>query len=59
MSHPPKKRDISGPLVVGSFLGICFLVALGSVLLTVYGRDTAPILEEPPPEIGHELIPRR
>jgi hypothetical protein len=57
MSRTP--AGISGPLVVVAFLGFCGLVALGTVLLTVYGRQTAPADLEPPPEIGHELVPRR
>lgn len=47
-----------GRVFVIGFLGFCFAVALGSVLLTLYGHELAP--EEPPPpppEVGHELVP--
>jgi hypothetical protein len=54
----PWFRD--GRFVVMAFLTLCFLVALGTVLLTVFGRETAPAEPPPPPpEIGHELVPSR
>ena len=46
-----------GRVVVSVFLGFCFLIALGSVLLTVFGQQSAPDVPEPPAEIGHPIVP--
>lgn len=51
----PWWRD--GRVVVAVFVGFCFLVALGSVFLTISGQRSAPDLPEPPAEVGHPIVP--
>ena len=51
----PLWRD--GRVVVAVFVAFCLAVALGSVLLTMYGHDTAPEVPETPREIGHPIVP--
>ncbi len=53
-----ENKGFSGALFVGIFLGFCFVVAGGTLLLTWSAQFEKPVVT-PPPEIGHELVPRR
>jgi hypothetical protein len=46
-----------GRVVVTAFVAFCFLVALGSLLVTIFGQQIAPDLPPPPPEVGHPISP--
>jgi len=63
VSETPEKSaagGISGKVVVIGFLVLCFVLAAISLLVTLSGQWFGPEVEpEPPPEIGHELVPRQ
>lgn len=61
MSEPESEspRGISGRVVVIGFLVVCFIAAAISVAVTLSGQWAPQPDLEPPPEIGHELVPRR
>ena len=49
MSDEPVPFWRNGRVVVVAFLGFCFLVALGSVILTISGSKAIEGVEPPPP----------
>lgn len=55
----PEKKGVNGVVFVVGFVLFCLVVAAGTLVTTIVAQNNAPDVDAPPPEIGHELVPRR